>query len=115
LARARREQRRGREPGRGEVALARRAWLDRVPAGTLDLAAGARAALARSGEETVLITAEREAAPFRLRAVETELVSPALAELLESLVEPREREALDPEAAEIVAELLADGILSGGT
>jgi hypothetical protein len=116
MARARRELRAARKPGPGEVALAPWAWLVRVPAGTLELAARVRRTLDRPGDadETVLVTAEREAAPFRLRAVEAELVSPALAELLASLVEPRPRAALDPDADGIVAELLAEGVLQSG-
>jgi hypothetical protein len=122
LARARREPRASAAPQPGEIALAPRAWLVSVPEGTLDLAARLRAALdggepiaapalAPGGDETVLILAERAPAPFRLRAVEAERVSPELALLLASLEQPRKRSGLAAETAEIVAELLADGVL----
>lgn len=112
LARARRELRAAAAPGPGELALAPWVWRVALPAGTLELAAGARAAPGAAEEtETVLVLARPEPAPFRLREVEAELVSPDLARLLESLERPRPRRELDGDTAEIVAELLADGVL----
>ena len=115
LARARRELRAEVAPGPGELMLAPRAWLVTLPAGTLELAAGARAALAPAGEETVLVLGARERAPFRLREVEAELVSPDLARLLESLERPRSRCELRADGNGIVDELLADGVLVEAT
>lgn len=122
LARARRELRAVSLPGLSELALAPWAWLLPLSAGALDLAVRMRAALDRgaalpplalagAGTETVLIVAAREAKPFRLRDVQAEALSPDLARLLESLERPRPRRELDAEADEIVAELLADGVL----
>jgi hypothetical protein len=124
LARARREPRACVAPAAGELALAPWAWLVSVPEGTLDLAARLRAALdggepvsalrlEPGGDETVLVLAEREPAPFRLRAVEAELVSPDLAHLLASLERPRTRRALGGELDAVLAELRADGVLIG--
>ena len=114
LARARRELRAACAPAPGEIALAPWAWLVSLPAGTLDLAAGGRNALAADGEETVLVLATPNSVPFRLRDVEAELLSPDLARLLASLERPRPRHELGEGTDEIVAELLGDGVLVEG-
>jgi hypothetical protein len=132
LARARRELRAATSPGRDERALAPWAWLLGLPSGTLDLAVRLREALERGaplpaigalgeGEEVVLIVAEREAVPFRLRDVQAEPLSPDLARLLDAAQKPRTLAQLaiacgEPESdvAEIAAELVADGVLVAG-
>ena len=132
LARARRELRAASAPRRGELALAPWAWLVALPAGALELAVRVREALDRAaplpafeldsaGEETVLVLAEREAKPFRLRDVQAERLAPDLARLLDAAGRPRTLAELarvcgesEADVAEIAAELVADGVLVAG-
>ncbi len=125
LVRARRELRRVRAPGAGEVALAPWAWAVTLPEGTLALATDMHAALDRGAAlpafaispargEILLLRAEPEPKAFRLRAVEVEALSPALGALLLDLHEPRVRSELNRDADEVVAELLADRVLVAG-
>jgi hypothetical protein len=129
LARARRELRQCRAPGPGEVALAAWSSLETFPAGTLSLAERLRASL-DAGEkspelvlepaldETLLVLSAPAVSPFRLRAVEVERASPALAALLRAATEPvtradlaavlaTERAELDP----VIDDLIADRVL----
>ncbi|MEX2207923.1 MAG: hypothetical protein WEF50_16985 [Myxococcota bacterium] len=105
LARARREPRLGVAPRPGEVVLAAWVFLETLPSGTLALAERVRAAidadtelpalvLGSEGEETLLVRCSPETSPFRLRAIEVERTSPALAGLLRAACEPASRAAL---------------------
>lgn len=105
LSRARRSLCARPAPKPGEVVLAPWVFLERVPAGTLALAAGLREALDTSaplpsavlddaGDETLLVRAAPIAPPFRLREVEVEHISPALAALLHAARDARTRAAL---------------------
>ena len=121
LARARRELRASGGPGPGELALAPWAWLVALPAGTLDLAAGVRESLDPAGDESVLVLAAREAAPFRLREVQAEALSLDLARLLEAAQKPRALAELarvcgeaESDVAAIASELVAEGVLVAG-
>jgi hypothetical protein len=121
LARARRELRESSAPSPGELALAPWVWLVALPAGALELAAGVREGLDAEGEETVLVVAAREAAPFRLRDVQAEPLSPELARLLAAAQKPRTLAELaracgeaESDVAEIAGELVAEGVLVAG-
>jgi hypothetical protein len=128
MARARRAPLDARGVPPGHVALAPGVSVIQLAKGTLEAAARVRAALDR-GEpirkqlevkgppfESLLLRREREPAPFRLPAVEVEGVTPALGEMLTRAERPRPRAELasDAELAEVVDELLADGILVAG-
>jgi len=129
LARARRELRPSRAPSPGEVVLAAWVSLASLPAGTLALAERLRAALdagakppelvlSSERDETLLVRSAPAATPFRLRAVEVEHTSPALAALLRAACLPATRAALaaalstdladlDP----VIDDLIADRVL----
>ena len=136
LARARRARRAPLPLAPGEVALAPWAELVELPAGTLAAAERVRAALdaavptpigveiGASGREVLLLRREPEPGLFRLASLEVERLSPALAGLLS-----RAARGLGPEACalearaagltitelhEIIADLVADGVLVGG-
>ena len=128
LARARRARRALPALRPGEVALAPWAELLELPAGTLAAAERVRAALDAGatvpiaavdgrGSETLLLRREPEPAPFRLASVEVELLSPALARLLERIAREREVSAAGltrAELDEIVAGLVVDRVLVAG-
>jgi hypothetical protein len=132
LCRARRELQTRRAPGPGELALAPWVSLETLPGGTLALAARLRAALDSRdrlpdlvldgpASETLLVRAAPIAAPFRLREVEVEHVSPALAALLRAATAPLTRAALSacvstPLAAldPVIDDLLGEQILRAG-
>jgi hypothetical protein len=129
LTRARRELQARPEARPGEIVLAPWVALEDLPKGTLALAACLRTALDTggalpavaldgSGNETLLIRAVPGVRPFRLRDVEVEQVSPALAALLRAALEARTRAALAKrvstpraELDPVIADLLAEGIL----
>jgi len=132
LARARRALRECRAPGPGEIALAPWAFLEVLPAGTLALAAALRAALdkgeaplpcalADAPDETLLVRAAPAITPFRLRSVEVEHTSPALAALLRAALEPVTRSMLattlsldTAELDPVLDELIAERVLVCG-
>jgi hypothetical protein len=128
MARARRTPPLALTVGTGEIALAPCAALVRLPLGTFDAAARVRSALDR-GEpvperldvrsppfERILLRRTSQPAPFRLPDVEVEPLSPALGELLARAERPRPRAELaaDADLAEVVADLVAQGILVEG-
>jgi len=132
LAQARRELREMPALRPGVVALAPWAWLEDVPGGTLALAAALRAALdvgtglpaplvPPEPDEVLLVRASVAAAPFRLRDVEVERLSPALAALLRAAHQPATRDDLAElvstprvELDPVIDALLADRILVAG-
>jgi hypothetical protein len=116
------------EVTRGHVVLAPGNFLFRLPAGTLEVATRVRAALDRGEPAPAGLTVQSgppyehllmrrtDSSPFRLPDVSVESLSPALGELLSRAERPRPRAELaaDPERAEVVAELVAEGILLSG-
>ncbi|MGH9889670.1 MAG: hypothetical protein ACREBE_29340, partial [bacterium] len=133
LCSARRQLEDRPSPAPGEVVLAAWVSLVQVPDGTLELAVRLRAALDAASTlprvvlddlpaETLLVRAAPSAAPFRLREVEVEHVSPALAALLRAACAPRTRPALAHLAATapvdldpLLDDLLREKILVGFT
>ena len=132
MARARRELRTIQEPSGDQIVLAPWARLISVPAGTLALAealrlrdpdSAAHTPVPRLADEaeTLLITAEREPAPFQLRAVVVERLADAPAHFLQRAERPlsrgeraayaREVDAEPEELDALVAELLHEGVL----
>ncbi len=116
------------EVTRGHVVLAPGNFLFRLPAGTLEVASRVRAAL-DSGDAPPaglgvtsgppyepLLMRRTDSSPFRLPEVSVESLSQALGELLSRAERPRPRAELasDPERAEVIAELVAEGILLAG-
>lgn len=132
LVHARRELHARSAPAPGEIGLAPWVSVEELPGGTLALAARLRAALDSQGppaeivlegspNETLLVRASPIAAPFRLRDVEVEHVSPALAAVLRAASKPATRMALAvsvstplAELDPVIDDLVREDILVGG-